>query len=410
MKILWFSNKVLSDKDNGSTGTWLDSMAQRLIGSDEIELCVVTMGQVKALTCKNFGAIQQWILPATKSGRNGMPSAHIVSSIIDITKEFSADIVHVWGVENYWGLLTGRGLIQSKALLEIQGLKEPYARVFSGGLTRQEQRACIGIKEIIKRRSIASGRKAFENWSRFEREIIVGHNFITTQSPWVEAWVKVSNTSARIFHTELVLREPFYKATLWQSQNDSVIFCSAAYGAPYKGIHDAIRSFALLKRRIPNVRLRIAGALQSRGIRQDGYISWVNHLATSLKVSTQIDWLGSLSSTGIVKELQNCSVMLMPSHCETYCVALAEALYLGVPVVTAHTGGTDWLAHDEETALFFSPGDEAMCAYQIERLLVDRDLAIRLSRNARNVAIERNRPETIVKNQLQIYHQVLASE
>lgn len=73
------------------------------------------------------------------------------------------------------------------------------------------------------------------------------------------------------------------------------------------------------------------------------------------------------------------------------------------------TGRTSWLARDEESALFFSPGGEVMCAYQLERILTDQGLAERHSHNARAVALMRNNLGTIVKNQLEIYRQVIAN-
>jgi glycosyltransferase involved in cell wall biosynthesis len=409
MRVLWFSNKVLSDRDTGSTGTWLGAMAQALVASSKVELCNVSTGAVHAPVRQDAGPIRQWVVPAARLGRDGLPPGPITAGIIEVVKGLAPDLVHIWGTENYWGLLTSRGLLQAPALLEIQGLKEPSARVFAGGLSAREQLACIGIKEIIKQRSIASGRKAFEQWSRFEREILAGHRFITTQAPWVEAWVQARSASARIFHTELMLRAAFYDAQPWRPSNAPVIFCSAAYPVPYKGIHDAVRAVALLKRRFPQVRLRIAGALQARGIRLEGYMAWVNRLAASLHLTEQIDWLGPLSATEIVKELQGCACMLMPSHCETYCVALAEALYLGVPSVSAYTGGTSWLARDEAAAVFFAPGDEVMCAYQLGRVLTDKGLAGSLSDKARAEALVRNNPDTVVHTQLSIYQQVMAA-
>lgn len=409
MRVLWFSNKVLSEKDTGSTGTWLGAMAQALVASGQLELCNVSTGAVNAPVRQDAGPIRQWVVPAARLGRDGLPSRPITGGIMEAVQGLAPDLVHIWGTENYWGLLTARGLLQAPALLEIQGLKEPYARVFAGGLSPREQLACIGLKEIIKHRSIASGRRAFEKWTRFEREILAGHQFITTQAPWVEAWVQARNPSARIFHTELMLRAAFYKAQPWRPANAPVIFCSAAYPVPYKGIHDAVRAVALLKRRFPQVRLRIAGALQARGIRLEGYMAWVNRLAAALHLTERIDWLGPLSAAEIVKELQGCACMLMPSHCETYCVALAEALYLGVPSVSAYTGGTSWLARDEAAAVFFAPGDEVMCAHQLNRVLSDLELAGRLSGQARAEALVRNNSETVVHTQLAIYQQVLAA-
>jgi glycosyltransferase involved in cell wall biosynthesis len=73
----------------------------------------------------------------------------------------------------------------------------------------------------------------------------------------------------------------------------------------------------------------------------------------------------------------------------------------------AYTGGTAYLGKDEESCLFFPHGDEAMCAYQLERILTDHNLAEGLSSKARAITSARNNPETIVINQLKIYRNVI---
>ena len=89
MKILWFSNKVLSDKDTGNSGTWLDAMAQRLVMTGEVRLCNVTMGMVKTPTRQDAGPINQWIVPTTTLGRFGLPNTHIVAGITKLVNEVS---------------------------------------------------------------------------------------------------------------------------------------------------------------------------------------------------------------------------------------------------------------------------------------------------------------------------------
>ena len=407
MRILWLSNTTLSGRDAVISGTWLGALARTLTASGEVDLCAIAFGEGDAPTRRDDGIIQQWRVQPTDLGRDGLPPGRIVSGIIKVVNDYAPDIVHVWGTESYWGLLTARGLLGYPALLEIQGLKEPCVRVYAGGLTLKEQSSCIGRQEIIHRRSIAAGRRRFGRWSPFEREIIAGHRYITTQSPWVEAWVRATNTSAQLFHTELALREPFYTAQPWSGHDGATVFCSAAYSVPFKGVHDAVRALAVLTRRLPHARLRVAGPPLPVETRRDGYAAWMHRLAASLGVADRIDWLGPLSAADVVAELQACSAMVMPSHCESYGMAMAEALYLGVPVVSAHAGGADWLARDGESALFFSAGDEAMCSYQLERVLTDRRLALALSRNARSAALTRNDLSSVVAGQLQRYRSVL---
>jgi glycosyltransferase involved in cell wall biosynthesis len=82
-------------------------------------------------------------------------------------------------------------------------------------------------------------------------------------------------------------------------------------------------------------------------------------------------------------------------------------MMIGAPTVVSFTGGTSYLARDNETALFFPPGDEAMCAYQLDRLLLDRELGERLSILSRQKALVRNDRDQIIRQQMNIYRQVL---
>ena len=408
MKIIWLSNKLLLGQDSGSTGTWLGTMAQELAKSGSVQLGNISAGSVAEVTRQDHGPFQQWVVPTTtKWNRNGLPSKKIVLDIINAVEEFSPDLVHVWGTEYFWGMLTARKLINRVALLEIQGLIYTIAKVFHGGLTAKEQLACVGLKEILRQSTIWQNQRRFGAWGVFEKEIIAQHHYITVQSKWVEAQVKAVNPVCTIFENDRLLREPFYSAETWQYSGKHQVFCSAAYSSPFKGLHVAIRAVAILKNRFPNIRLRIAGAHQKEGLRQDGYIAWVVREVKRLGVRSNVNWLGPLNASQIVSEMQASSVMVIPSFIESYSTSMKEAMLVGTPVVATYTGGLPSLAKDETSALFFSIGDEAMCAYQLERVLTDRELATQLSEQSRKIALERNDRKRIIKNQLDTYRFVL---
>lgn len=412
MKVLWLSNSVSLNGDKRASGTWLDAMAQRLMTSGQMTISTISMGNVRKPGQRNGSPIQQWIVPFGSPRKDGFPCKKVIERTIQAIETLSPDLIHIWGVETWWGLLVSRQLLTLSVpvLLEIQGLKGACSRVFAGGMTRREQQNCRYLKEILLGRSISKDQKNFMEWERFEREIIAACRFVSTQSPWVTAWVKSINSNCTRYDTELMLRQAFYDAIPWSSPSlsEPVIFCSSAYPVPYKGLHDAIRAVALLSRRFPQMHLRIAGDIQKPGLRQEGYVRWLNKLCINLGIANKVDWLGPLTADQVVTEIQNCSVFVIPSYCETYCVALAEALYLGCPVVTAFNGGSSYLVSDEKTGLFYPPGDETMCAHQLERILTDSGLSSRLSSNARIKAHERSNPATIVKNQLEIYRKIIA--
>ena len=48
-----------------------------------------------------------------------------------------------------------------------------------------------------------------------------------------------------------------------------------------------------------------------------------------------------------------------------------------------------------------------MCAFQLERVLTDVDLSLRLSNEAKKISLQRNDRTRIVQRQLDIYRQVL---
>ncbi len=240
-------------------------MIRSLLDSGAVELGIVAPGPVTQFIRRDYRQVKQWLVPlGTPPGRNGLPPASLVQAIVAAAKEFSPDLVHSWGTETYWGLLSSRGLLQYPALLEMQGLKGQYAKVFYGGLTLSEQLRSIGIKELLKRRTMHSDRRDFVRWGRLEEEIIRGHRFVDVQSDWMAAQVKAINPTAALFSMDLALRQPFYDADGWRFTGQPTLFCTAAYPVPYKGLHTAVRALAVLRKWKPGVRLRIAGGHQRR--------------------------------------------------------------------------------------------------------------------------------------------------
>ena len=408
MKVLWLCNCPLRDTDGGGTGTWLDAVARGLLNSNSVELGVIASGSNAQFTRCDYRQVKQWLLPArVRLNRDGLPPDSLVRAILAAVEEFSPDLVQIWGTEACWGLLSARGLLPCPTLLEMQGLKGQIAKVFFGGLTLSEQFHCIGIKELLKRRTMYSDRRDFIRWSRYEEEIIRGNRFVDVQTPWLAAHVKAVNPAARLFHIDFPLRQPFYDVDGWQGATRPTLFCTAPYSSPFKGLHVAIRALHLLRRRVPDACLRIAGSHQRAGLRQDGYIRWINRMIHELDLVNAIEWLGPLNAEQIVVELKNAAAVVIPTFIEGYGVALAEAMMVATPTVVSYAGGAGCLGKDEESCLFFPPGDEAMCAYQLERVLTDEALALRLSRESRKIAVLRNDRQRIVGRQLKIYRQVV---
>ena len=144
--------------------------------------------------------------------------------------------------------------------------------------------------------------------------------------------------------------------------------------ARYKGLHILIEALALL----PDVHAFIGG---------DGpYRQSAENLAEEIGVKDRVHFLGHLSHETKLRVLAAIDVFVFPSTeiTEAFGVSQMEAMLGGVPVVASNlpTGVTD-VALDEKTALLASPGDVTGLASQINRILVNPQLAQELSQAAR---------------------------
>ena len=409
MKVLWFCNCELTDSKPAISGTWLFTMANALVDSGTIQLYNIAIGKVKMVTRADYQSISQWLIPYEPLKRNGLPGRKTIIEIQRIVEEIKPEIIHIWGTEGYWGLLTARGYLEGKIILEIQGLIFSIAKYFYSGLSLKEIINCFGFKEFLKPSVSLTGLKySFKKWGEFEKEMLKGHRIISTQSDWVRVHVKSVNSHAQLFNTSILLRPEFLDADKWKAENcvPYQIFASFSTAASYKGIHILIDAVSVLNKRYPQIRLCIAGSVKS-GIREDGYSKWLKKKIKKLGIGNNVLWLGSLDAKNKVLQMYNANVIVIPSFVESYSVTLDEALTIGVPTVASFAGAMPELAIHEKTALFFPPGDAAMCANAIEKYFTNNGNAETISQNAYN---DKNAKKSIniAELQISIYRNMLS--
>jgi glycosyltransferase involved in cell wall biosynthesis len=415
IKVLWLSNRLFESSTDNRSGTWLLSLGPALVQSGKIELGNISRGNVSKVTRKDHGEIKQWVVPENDINKNWLPSERTIEGIQQAVKEFAPNIIQVWGVEGYWGLLTARKMLPGVHLLNIQGVMSSIAPVVLGGLTIKEIIQCYGLKEILKpSSSLLALKRSFEKIIEFEVEIIRQHQHIVTQSDWVQGHISVIQNNFVAFKTERALRNEFYEAASWldinRNENTVPTIFTSSLGHPYKGIHVLIRTVGILKKKFPKIQLRIGGQHTKPGIKRSGYERWLRNMIDAFQLTENVSWLGPLEAVDLIGELHRASVFVQPSYVESYSLALSEALYIGTPCVVAYAGAMPELAQDNHSALFFSPGDHVSCANKICKILYDPAVAVQLSKAARKDAYIRNELNSIVDNQINIYKKILISE
>lgn len=415
MKILWLSNRALTQDLTSSTGSWLQAMSAALSQYPDVQLYNITFGKKKDVERCDCGDIQQWIVPKKNLVKGEIPQ-DVITSICDIINQVNPDLVHIWGVEHYWALLSARGYIKYPVLLEIQGLNYTCAEAYYGGLTAEEIKQCIRLRDyILPRRRIENIQRSHEKWGVYEKEMLAAHKYISTQSEWVRAEIApYCNANAHIFHTRMAVRAAFMNASPWNTPTgDKIQLLSVSSGVfPYKGVHIAIKALAILKQYYPDIQLKIAGNYQQnrRAVKKHGYVRFLERTIQNLGLEDNIVFVGSLNTNELLAEMKRTNVMIHSSFVESYSLVLAEAMAVGVPGVISYAGAMSELAQDGVSGLFYSSADYRKCAYQVRRLIEDKELSRSISSAARCTAMERNNIQSVVTKQLSIYNDVLSRE
>ena len=356
----------------------------------------------------DYGNISQWVIPLKKINKNGYPDKVACSEFKKIVSVFNPDIIQIWGTENPFQLLPFDSYIGGIKVLAMQGVMASIHPVLLNGLSYWDVIKTIGIREIVTRRNLFTIRKSFRQAAQRETVMIEKSQYIITQSEWTDSQIKHLNTNARYFRTSRVLRDEFYNSQKWSEfEHDKAIIYSAAIGYSIKGLHVLIKALAIIRKEVPNIELRLAGATGRTDFLGEGYLRFVIRLAKRLGVFSNIKWIGALTSTEIVRNLQEASVFVNPSYVESYSMVVAEAMAIGTPSVISFTGAMPELAVHGVEAVFFSPGDYQQLAYKVLMIIGNHDCATSLSTHSTARSEARYSDFDTVGNQFKIYSEIL---
>lgn len=403
-KILWFSNFHFQERASSASGTWIESMGRAVSATGKCELHNITLGDVRKQIRDDACGIKQWIFPIKEVMHNALwelPPKAMVDAICETAESIKPDLVHVWGVERFWGLLTARKLIAAPALLEMQGLPSAMAPYMTGCLEQSALRKCFRLKELLRPSlSLPVQQKRFRMAADAEREMIHGHRFIDYQSEWVRDYIEPWRNGAELLKTRMMLRSEFLGSDSWRyKRGNHVVFTSCGWAAN-KGLHVLIEACQMLRVRYPDLQLRVAGGFSS-GIRQSGYQKFAMGMVKGLNVVR----LGGLSPKQMIEEMQNAAVYVNPSLVESYSMSLAEAMAVGCPCVATYAGAMPEVGGD--ACLYFPIADAGVLQRCIARVFEMKDEVCLMSEKAREKSMADHNQGRAVERQIEIYENVL---
>jgi glycogen(starch) synthase len=130
---------------------------------------------------------------------------------------------------------------------------------------------------------------------------------------------------------------------------------------PHKGFDSALRAFATIVERRPEVRLTIAGDGTSFGD--------LRRQATSLGLDGLVEFTGWIVPEAVPDVLNTATVVLIPSQVDALPQVAIQAAQMGRPVIGTSVGGLPEIVVHGDTGLLVEPGDTAAFAAAMLRLL-----------------------------------------
>jgi len=163
-----------------------------------------------------------------------------------------------------------------------------------------------------------------------------------------------------------------------------------------KGLDVLLHAFHTVVTHLPAARLLVAGDGPER--------ETLRALIDDLRLSSQVTLLGHLSSSEVEQHCNEAWVQVAPSRwAEPFGLVAVEAMMRGTAVVASNTGGLAEIIQDGQTGFLVPPGDVDALAAGLLKLLQDCELAERMGRAGRKVALAQFQETTYVEKFIALY-------
>jgi glycosyltransferase involved in cell wall biosynthesis len=172
---------------------------------------------------------------------------------------------------------------------------------------------------------------------------------------------------------------------------------------PDAGLDLLVDAFIELKKRpsLRNVRLRIAGGKRAD---DEAFVKSLQQKLTLAGVIADVDFLPDFERAARVDFLQSLSVLSVPfKHTVAYGLFVAEALACSVPVVEPAAGVFPELIDNTQGGLLYKPNNIKELIAALEKLLLDKEHAIKLGNNGRKAVLEKFNIERSAVRLLDLY-------
>lgn len=310
----------------------------------------------------------------------------------EIIADFGPDIIHIFGTEFSHALAAARAFQKpEKTLLGIQGLCNEIAKVYMAGLPENIY-SRVSFRDFVRQDSLKLQQKKFMLRGEREKEIIRLAGHITGRTAFDREGTAKWNEKAAYHHMNETMRSSFYCGE-WQADacdRHSIFMAQGDY--PLKGLHFMLQAMPEILEKYPDAKIYVAGnsIVNDKGlkdkIKRSAYGNYLLELIRKYGLKEHVVILGKLSEEEMKDRFLKSQVFVCASVLENSPNTIGEAMLLGVPVVASRIGGIPDMITHEKDGLLFESGDVKGLANAVCRVFAEDELAVQLSKAAKERA------------------------
>lgn len=396
MRVLWFAGNaaLYAQRSAYNGGGWIGALQLALRSQRQTDI--------------NLGISIPWVaeFKEEKDGvtyygvkkikhilwRYKQKESNVLNRMKEIIIDFRPEVIHVFGTEEVYSLVTT--VTDIPVVIHMQGILGP---IFNAWLPQN----LSWTDYLIRVPRMIPGYIGQKMNVERERRALNSCHHLMGRTQWDRRISQLLAPNASYHYCSEMLRPQIYGShRVWQLEGRSkLILISIISNAVYKGADVILRTAKLLKNNSDiEFEWRVFGIANM-------------HFAETL---TKIDASdvnvipsGIISADKLVEEVCNASLFVHPSYIENSANTVCEAQVLGIPVIATNVGGISSLVEDERSGFLVPANDTYQLATQIMRLHADPQLCIQLSKQGREIALQRHYPDTIVSDLIHTYKTII---
>ncbi len=289
----------------------------------------------------------------------------------------------------------------STVFLQRANYQIAYVEVYSGAAFLWAEVVCnlLGILRKPYILTLHGGNlPAFaQRWKGRVRRLLKGADMVTAPSRYLQAEMQSYREDIMLIPNPLDIKHYLFR--LRSTPRPHLTWLRAFHNiynpqmAP-RVIADLLTSF-------PDITLTMIGP--DKG---DGTLQETEEAIEKLGLQKHIKIVPAISKNEVPAYLGRADIFINTTNIDNTPISVLEAMACGLCVVSTNVGGIPYLLEDGQDVLLVPPQNPQMMAIAIKRVLMEPDLAERLSQNARN-KVEQFDWSAIIPTWQQLFVQVM---